>query len=254
MGWLVLIAVILICTVPFYIQYKQREEIETKAAIAKQEHKSQCQIKYDSAKRLANLPQSGLHTVTIFEHGGGRMYYHWSYYVWKSNNNFCLFPASIHGSSPSSLFEKGTFTLSEDKYKVWRIPTDKIMFYRQIGEVYTTVSGSGGNSSFSPITGFHGKINPIKIESEVHDERSTQLFYDDGHKDCVLVFKDYDYYTLRKTIPDKDYQVVTISQAVNQPQSPDDFARLKKLNEMHEAGLISDADFECKKAEILNNI
>ena len=196
---------------PSYIQSKKREEIEENAAIANKNHKSQCQIKYNYAKKQANLPTNQLSTVTIIEHGGGLMYYHWSYYIWQNDDTLSLFPASIHGNSPSNLFEKDYFTLSEDKYRVLNIPLDKIMFYRQIGEVYTTVSGNGGQSSFSPITGFHGKINPIKIESKVHDERSTQLFYDDGTKDCVLVFKDNDYYALRKVIPYKDYQVVTNS-------------------------------------------
>lgn len=254
MEWFIFILIIAIIFVPSYIQYKIQGQKQKEAEIAGREHKKQCLSKYDSAKKLANLPTEQPKTVTIIEHAGGYLYYHWSYYVWEENGTLCLFPASIYGTSPNNLFKKETFTLPDNKYSKIRIPLDKIMFYRQIGDVYTTVTGSGGQSSFSPITGFHGKINPIEIKSEVHDERSTQLFYDNGTKDCVLVFKDNDYYTLKKIIPYKDYQVVTISEAVENQEQKDEFVRLEKINKLHEAGLISDEEYEMKKTEILNSI
>lgn len=251
MGWVFLVLVAIVCIVPSYIQYKRKEEIETKGAIVQQEYKNQNQNKYDIAKREANLPTQ-LNTVTIIEHGGGLMYYLWTYYIWKNHDSFCMFPASIHGNSTSTLFERNYFTLSEDRYKVIEIPLNKIMFYRQVGEVYTTVSGSGGESSFSPVTGFHGKINPIKIESEVHDERSTQLFYDDGTKDCVLVLQYNDYYTLRKLFPYKDFQVVTESLSTTVQDEIE--LKLAKLKNLHDKKLISDEEYANKKKDILNGI
>ncbi len=179
------------------------------------------------------------------------------HYIWTKDNMLYFFPTGQDGNYDNHTGEPRQmhkYNIGINEWKLISVPIDKIMFYRQIGSVYTTTTGSGGHSSFSPITGFHGKINPIEIKSRVHDERTTQIFYDDGTTDKIVVLDDKDYYVLRKLIPKKDYQIVTISESVSESKSTDEFERLKKINEMHKAGLISDSDFEQKKAEILGNI
>ena len=225
-------------------EYAQQRAVEYKSALSK------LSDKIDGGREIDKQPM-----VTVATVGYRENIYYLPHHIWIKDNILYLFPTILHGTFDNHTGDpRHTWHVGTNEWKLISVPIDRIMFYRQIGSVYTTTTGSGGHSSFSPITGFHGKINPIEIKSMVHDERTTQIFYDGGISDRVLVLEDKDYYVLRKLIPKKDYQIVTISESVNEPKSTDEFERLKKINEMHKAGLISDSDFEQKKAEILNNI
>ena len=143
----------------------------------------------------------------------------------------------------------------ERPYKTVSVPLDRVLYYKQYGDLYTSVSGSGGQSSFSIITGFHGKIEPIKISTEVKDNRSTQLFYDDGEKDCILVFP-YDGFTLlKRLIPDKDYAVVEALriETLKKTMSAESLeAKLTTLDELRKANIISETEYASKRSEVLS--
>lgn len=265
--WLILIiiAIIVVCGI---VSMKRDEEVAQQQQEQAVKYKQSLSEEYKNAlqklKSVTNegqiIENSPVVTCVIYEHKSNvnNPSYYWitsvKHYVWIKNETMYLFPAFCNKIFQTSCSNhQSEYTLSSSDFVLKSIPIDRIMFYRQIGSVYTTTTGSGGESAFSPITGFHGKINPIKIESQVHDERTTQLFYDDGTRDQVVIFQDKDYYALRKLLPQKDYQVVTISEATNN-QSEDEYQRLEKLNKLHKSGLISDEDYQKKKDEILNNI
>lgn len=240
-------------------QQQQEQAVKYKQSLS-EEYKSALQKLKSVTNEGQIIENSPIITNVIVEHrsnANNPSYYLYTYvkhYVWLKGETLYLFPV-FTTSVPfkNSAGAHSAYGVSSSDFVLKSIPINKIMFYRQIGSVYTTTTGSGGESTFSPITGFHGKINPIKIETQVHDERTTQLFYDDGLRDKVMIFQDKDYYVLRKLLPQKDYQVVTISGATNN-QPEDEYQRLEKLNKLHKSGLISDEDYLKKKEEILRNI
>jgi len=250
MGWLILFAILAVC----FIQFKSTEKKQNAIQESIKRNEDSSHNRLSEMKKIVNIPENA-RTINTIEHVGGYLYYSFKFFIWVENDELVLFPANAIGKT--LLSNSTSVALNEDRIVKNIIPINRILFYRQLGSVYTTVSGSGGESSFSYITGFHGKINPIKITSEVHDERSTQLFYDDGQKDCVLVFQENDFYTLKQLIPLKDYDVIIISQGIKSPDDSipnDDFMRLDKIAKLHEAGLITDEEYMKKKEEILAGI
>lgn len=265
--WLILI-IIAIIVVWGIVSMKRDQEVAQQQQEQAVKYKLSLNEEYKNAlqklKSVTNegqvIENSPIITCVTYEHKSNvnNPSYYWitsmKHYVWIKNETLYLFPtfnSKIFQTSCSN--HQSEYSLTSSDFTLKSILIDKIMFYRQIGSVYTTTTGSGGESAFSPITGFHGKINPIKIESQVHDERTTQLFYDDGNRDQVMIFQDKDYYVLRKLLPQKDYQVVTISEATNN-QSGDEYQRLEKLNKLYKSGLISDEDYQKKKDDILSDI
>lgn len=243
-----LIGFLLICIIPCAIGYYIKKNKETAFWQEKKEERSEILKRFNDRLNQINMPNPKPPIVTILN--GTKMDgHHWSYYIWVVDKKIHLFPASIDSKNSIKL-------LPDEKWEIISIPLERIVLYRQIGEITTTVSGSGGGSSFSIITGFHGKIEPIKIESSTQDNRTTQLFFDDGIKDCVLVFKNDDYYILKKIIPQKDYNVVNITSALQDNHESNDDAekRLSKIKDLYEKGLISREEFEHKKKEILSEI
>lgn len=260
--WLIIL-IIAVCVIWAIISMKNDEEKAKEQLKREFEYAEQKGKDYrNRLQSLSNKISAGeaidkQPTVNVVTVGYRENIYYLPHYVWVKDNVLYFFPTGQDGNFDNHTGEPRhmhKYSVGVNEMKLISVPIDKIMFYRQIGSVYTTTTGTGGHSSYSPITGFHGKINPIVIKSQVHDERTTQIFYDAGSSDRVVVLDDKDYYVLRRLIPKKDYQVVTIAESVSEVKSTDEFERLKKINEMHKAGLISDADYEQKKAEILSNI
>lgn len=261
---IIVIAIIVVCGIIGMKRDEQKaQEQHTEAVKYEQTLSEEYKNAIQKLKNVTNegetIENSPVVTVVKIEHHSNvnnpsyYLKYSTKHYVWIKNNTLYLFPVFGKMIFENDNGYRSEYRLSSSDFVLKRVPLEKIMFYRQIGTVYTTTSGSGGESAFSPITGFHGKINPIKIESQIHDERTTQLFYDDGTRDSIIIFQEKDYYVLRKLLPQKDYQIVTISEATNN-QSEDEFQRLEKLNKLYKSGLISDEDYKKKKEEILNNI
>lgn len=166
------------------------------------------------------------------------------YFFWLDNHCLKWYPR-IHTVKP---------------WKIVSVEINRILFYKQFGEIITETVGSGGHSSYSIITGFHGKVNPVKISTTVHDSRTTQLFYDDGIQDAVLVLTYDDFIVLKKLIPEKDYAVVDavrIAKATNESVSARNEAledRIAKLERLFEKKLITEDEYQRKRNDLLDEI
>lgn len=240
-----------------FVNKYQYSEKQAQAAKLGEEIRVKNQDRYDLIKMQIAFPESSqVGEVETIRHSGGYAYVYTKNHIWVDDGNLCLFPKGITEKMGAFNFKYGTdCSIPPERYVVSKIPIEKIMFYREVGEVHTEVKGSGGHSSYSPITGFHGKINPVIISTEVKDNRSIQLFYDDGEKDGVIIFKHEDYYTLRKIIPNKDYEIVNkiVANSVTTPND-DIVSRMKKLKELYENELITSEEFEQRKKEMLDKI
>lgn len=240
-----------ICEYAIAADGAEKAKARAEAAIPIERQKEQ-----DFQKKLNELDidKSKTDIVTVVQVMGGLVVYY-SYYIWVKDNALHLFPSTRQVRDSAV----GHGLVIED----WKIvhtviPIEKILCYRQIGEVYTTVQGSGGESTYSFITGAHGKINPIKITSTVHDTRTTQLFYDNGTKDVIWVFQHGDYYKFKKLLPEKDYDVVNAITAASieadREKTQTVQQRIATLKSLFEQNLITEEEFEKKKAEILSEI
>lgn len=190
-------------------------------------------------------------TVTKIE-PYGKITVKFSHFIWVSDDTLHLFPSNIFVSPPGCQ----PLMIAEDKISHTAIPLDEILCYRQIGEVFTTIEGHGGQSSYSFFTGVNGKIEPIKITTTVHDERTTQLFYGDAKSSHTLVLGNDDFYTLKKLIPHKDYDVVNVITAAELEKENSSTQtiqqRITTLKTLYEQELITEAEYEKKKGEILS--
>ena len=147
-----------------------------------------------------------------------------------------------------------------ERYTLDMIPINEILYYKQFGYVTSEVTGSGGGSSYSPLTGFHGKVNPIEISTQIVDKRTTRLFclWDDDPQDVdTLVFQHDDFEILKLLLPDKDSAIVEqmrIHELGQSPTAKDVKSRLRLLKEIHEGGDISDEEYQQMRAQLLQGI
>ena len=109
------------------------------------------------------------------------------YLMWCTDQSLCWFPIEL--------------SVGEENFKLVQIPKDQIYFYVESGDVNTIINGSGGNSSYSFLTGFHGKIDPINVSTTIQDTRCIQLYYKENGADnrFDLAFEDLNY--LRRLLP-----------------------------------------------------
>lgn len=154
------------------------------------------------------------------------------YLMWCTEQCLCWFPRQI--------------SVGEENFKLVQIPKDQIYFYVESGDVNTIVNGTGGHSSYSFLTGFHGKINPIEISTTIQDTRCIQLYYKENNTDCRfdLSFEDLNY--LRRILPGKDYESVARSQA-SAPHTTSEKTtsdKLKELSDMLANGLITQQEYD----------
>jgi len=154
------------------------------------------------------------------------------YLMWCTEQSLCWFPRHI--------------SVGEENFKLVQIPKDQIYFYVESGDVNTIVNGTGGHSSYSFLTGFHGKINPIEISTTIQDTRCIQLYYKENSTDCRfdLAFEDLNY--LRRILPGKDYETVARSQA-SAPHTTSEKTtsdKLKELSDMLANGLITQQEYD----------
>ena len=146
----------------------------------------------------------------------------------------------------------------------YKIPVDKIHYYTRDGEIITTTVGRGGGSSYSIVTGWNGKVNPVNIDTHITDNKHTALYYDKDEKDMVLTFQYDDYHKFKRLIPSKDYEIVQSNiiakpiineGSVNQVTSNDDISsKLKQLTSLLNEKLITEEEFKTKRNQLLDKI
>lgn len=178
------------------------------------------------------------------------------YLLWYKDDKLFWFPAS-HEVAYTDV-KKTEYDGS--RIKLYCVPKDNIYYYAQSGELHTEVRGYGGGSSFSWLTGFHGKINPIHISTTVHDNRYTLLLYKEKGQDYEFDFAFDDIGVLRRFLPEKDYEVVAKVEAEKQiqqarPAEPkDEKEKLQKAKELLDAGLITQEEYEQARQKALADL
>lgn len=159
-----------------------------------------------------------------------------NFYLWLENNAIKIFAAKWEA----------------EFFQLRTIPITNIIFYSREGEVHTETHGYGGGSSYSMISGWNGKVDPIVITTELKDNRKTVLLYQEKNKDYVLELGYADYLVLKKLIPEKDIAVISNKKAETQIDSLD--GKLKTLKSLYEQELISKEEFESRKEQLLQGL
>ena len=198
--------------------------------------------KFLRALSAANMPD---HTYAVSVRDEGK-------FAWKECNMW-MDKTHIH------LFPTQVRSLEEDYDKII-IPLEGVLYYKQFGYVIPNVVGSGGGSSYSALTGAHGKINPIHISTSADDMRSTQLFYRADAQNqsiSVLVLAPNNFEVLKLFMPDKDYAIIEQRRARElgrKDESADFRERLENLKSMYASGHITEEEYKEKRQELLHKI
>jgi hypothetical protein len=185
----------------------------------------------------------------------------------KDNIVYCIdgqgYDSILTGKSLVVWKDNKYLNLINSSYKedigLFKINLDKLYCFSRYGDFYTTLSVSGGDTSFGgaaigyALAGGVGAIlasrNPIKGETTVHDNRETIIIFYDDYTLKYIFFepKFYDY--LMHTIPNKE-----INHKTNQLQNLDSYDKvykLKELSHLKEKGHITEDEFSKLKKELI---
>ena len=149
--------------------------------------------------------------------------------------------------------------------ELYVIPFSNIQYYLQDGESHAKVSGYGGHTSFSMVTGWHGKVNPVHISTQIVDKKHTRLYYNYNGEDKLLTFAYDDYHKFKKIIPNKDFNLIqreienTVNTKVDDDPAAttklvDNSSQLRSLKQLFDDGILTEAEYTSKKKEILERI
>ncbi len=171
--------------------------------------------------------------------------------IWKTETDLCF--------------------LGMTRFKLFRIPLEQIKYYRLIGEKYytTDVSGGGGGGSSlkgaviggliaggtGAVIGSRKGINEVQSSSEVHDEQQLLLYFKNDDQVVHMDASMFDVFT--ELIPDKDYDIVaaeTKSEQNNDDVEDINIKLLKQLASLHDNGILTDEEYDSKKAELLSRL
>lgn len=177
------------------------------------------------------------------------------YFLWCTNDVLNWFPASYE----VAITDRDTMNYDKTRIRLYNVPKENIYYYTQAGEIHTDITGTGGHSSYSLLTGFHGKINPVKISTMEYDFRCTQLFYREDNQDYEFDFAHGDIAVLRRLVPEKDYEVVAKIEAEKQIKqagrtSGDEEEKLKKAKKLLEDGLITQEEYNEIREKTLKSL
>lgn len=244
LGGIVLLLIGVLCIKSEIKKQEEKAEAEERNAIERD--------KYYNSESESNLPKSKY----IVCHG--------NYYLWRSEYCICWFPAKAAiedetAEMQAKIYKHPYLGPIDRNYKITNIPLDRIYFYKQAGGLITNTSGSGGHSSYSMITGFHGKINPVNISTKVEDSRCTQLFYESNGKDYTFELAYDDFVTLKKLLPEKSLDIVNAALAAKTENiflvnNNDPKGRLEKVKTLFEEGILTEAEYNTKREEIVKSI
>lgn len=186
-----------------------------------------------------------------------------------------IFPGTLWG-------EDGNISSELIPYKMTKIPLDNIIYFSKEGtlEHVSVVSGGGASGGGANLGGaiaggilFGGvgaiigsrmhteiKIDPIKTEIIKKDSRKAYLLYKDENGDLVQQSFDYEYYNFfMKHFPHKEFSKVqdhvdastpSVEEKKANPTSSN-IEEIKKYKELLDMGIITQAEFDVKKKELL---
>ena len=191
------------------------------------------------------------------------------YYVWFSPTKISLFPKMPTYENYKNLKEVrlGEFQIS------------KIKYYYTSGDKYYENKISGGGSTGPNVAGAiigeqiagiggaivmgQSKTNPIESKLIVHDERRTVIAYREDQGMITKYLLPFDFYeVLYDLLPDLSRDIVEnplkkaqASSKQEQEISTDQIeAKLKKLLDLRNSGLIDDQDYQEQKSKLLNKM
>lgn len=184
---------------------------------------------------------------------------------------------------PGMYWEEGVGTSSElIPYKLTKIPVENIIYFSKDGtlEHVSVVSGGGASGGGANLGGaiaggilFGGvgaiigsrmhteiKIDPIKTEVIKKDSRKAYLLFKDESGDLVQQSFSYEYYNFfMKHFPHKEFSKVqgnmdTTTPAVEEKKAnpaSSNIEEIKKYKELLDMGIITQAEFDAKKKQLL---
>ena len=184
---------------------------------------------------------------------------------------------------PGRYWEEGVGKSSElIPYKLTKIPVENIIYFSKDGtlEHVSVVSGGGASGGGANLGGaiaggilFGGvgaiigsrmhteiKIDPIKTEIIKKDSRKAYLLFKDENGDLVQQSFSYEYYNFfMKHFPHKEFSKVqgnmdTTTPAVEEKKAnpaSSNIEEIKKYKELLDMGIITQAEFDLKKKELL---
>ena len=207
----------------------------------------------------------------------------YEYFIWTDTKNLMLYKKGPF-TFDVFLAEDQNIALKDiiDKtYIPISIPISNISYFRPEGDIHheTKITGSGGDGGgfdiggalvgglvaggVGAIIGSRKETNPIDIKSEYieHDERKCVLYYSENGHDKSITFTHDAFDVLKKLIPDKEYMIVEeikkreiIGESqTHQPQPstasiPD---QIRELSKLKDEGILTEEEFNIKKAELL---
>lgn len=219
---------------------------------------------YDDKKKQINIPEDAKLLYLKDTKMDTLTYDNMYYYCWKSEVNLKFFPywdRTFYFYKPFRIIEF---------IKVVEIEYDNINYFKEVGEVYREnkiTGGGGGGSSIKgavvggvlagdtgAIIGSRKKNNEIKSELISHDTREVQLVLKDRR---ILLFDKDTVDDFIELIPKKEYSYSKNKKYEELHNNSTQISvenRIVSLNSLKEKGLISDEEYEDKKAEILSSL
>lgn len=285
------LAFAVLCCIGAYIGFKERKRMRdahnSAVAMANQQkqdaltkNKPLMRANYNSIKQSLNIPPDcdkiDVET-TVFgipykaqAPVGKRSLLRNDFYCWNENNTLLIFPTEQHLEDEhityATLPKDLDRVLNSSDIRVFRIAKSDISHYKLSGsersETKVQSANDGVNVKGAVIGGIIGgeagavigsQHNKGRIYSntEHFDDRYVELYYSENGQTNKLKLSVTAYPLLEKWYPDKEYEYV-LSHAQTEDKKDDKFEEVKKYKDLLDSGIITEAEFEAKKKELLN--
>jgi len=290
-GFICLLAFSALCAWGAYVGFKERkrvnDEYNNAVATANQQkedaltlNKPRMRAKYNSIRSGLNIPSNCSKIdveTTVFGLPckaqalcGKRMLLKNDFYCWNEDDTLYIFPTEEHLEDDhityATLPKDLGGVLNPNDIRVYRIQKDEIKHYQISGqersEVKVHSADDGVNVKGAIIGGIlagdagavigsqHNK-GRIYSNTEHFDERYVELFYSQNGATSKLKLSITAYPLLEQWYPDKEYSYVLSTTPQTSTTNGDKFDEVKKYKDLLDSGIISEAEFEAKKKELL---
>ena len=290
-GFICLLAFSALCAWGAYVGFKERkrvnDEYNNAVATANQQkedaltlNKPRMRAKYNSIRSGLNIPSNCSKIdveTTVFGLPckaqalcGKRMLLKNDFYCWNEDDTLYIFPTEEHLEDDhityATLPKDLGGVLNPNDIRVYRIQKDEIKHYQISGqersEVKVHSADDGVNVKGAIIGGIlagdagavigsqHNK-GRIYSNTEHFDERYVELFYSQNGATSKLKLSITAYPLLEQWYPDKEYSYVLSATPQTSTTNGDKFDEVKKYKDLLDFGIISEAEFEAKKKELL---
>jgi len=290
-GFICLLAFSALCAWGAYVGFKERkrvnDEYNNAVATANQQkedaltlNKPRMRAKYNSIRSGLNIPSNCSKIdveTTVFGLPckaqalcGKRMLLKNDFYCWNEDDTLYIFPTEEHLEDDhityATLPKDLGGVLNPNDIRVYRIQKDEIKHYQISGqersEVKVHSADDGVNVKGAIIGGIlagdagavigsqHNK-GRIYSNTEHFDERYVELFYSQNGATSKLKLSITAYPLLEQWYPDKEYSYVLSATPQTSTTNGDKFDEVKKYKDLLDSGIISEAEFEAKKKELL---